>query len=62
MSRLGRAGFLGFGLPTSPPIGEALVFDPHSCFGEALVIMHAERHAFVVAKIEFAKIAFQVLL
>jgi hypothetical protein len=24
--------------------------------------MHAERHAFVVAKIEFAKIAFQVLL
>jgi hypothetical protein len=48
--------------PTSPPIGEPLAFDTQCGFGEALVIVHAERHTLVVAEIELAEIALQVLL
>jgi hypothetical protein len=49
-------------LPTSLPIGEALALDAYRGFSESLVIIHAERHTLVVAKIELTKVTLQMLL
>ncbi len=46
----------------SPPIGQALAGDALESFCGALIIGNAQPLAFIVPEIEFAEIAFQVLL
>jgi hypothetical protein len=48
-----------FGLPTRPPIGQALSYDASHRFGHALSVIDTEFLAFVVAKIEFSRYRFR---